>query len=378
MSSSRLPSLTGLRFIAALLVSGFHIHTAGLFADATVDRSLGRVFGAGAIGVSFFFLLSGFVLTWSSRPGDTAPMFWRRRLTKIWPNHVVTAIVAGAALFAFGEAPTVVAIVCNLFLVQAWVPVEHVFYGLNTPSWSLSCELLFYLCFPLLLWLSAKVRRRWLWPALLAALAAVWVVPLVAGVLPRGIQYWLVYVCPPIRMIEFVAGVLLARIVRNGLWIRLGVVPAAVLAVGAYLAAGLSLGPYSYAAVTVAPLALLIGAVAAADVAGRSSPLASPLAVRLGELSFAFYLVHQLVIRVVAGVLGQHNWSTPAGAGVALLILAGSLAAAWLLWRLIETPAMRLARPRRASVHAPAYRNPSLVLGAVDSPAVADEGATAA
>ncbi|MBJ6623429.1 hypothetical protein H4N49_35690 [Streptomyces sp. DHE17-7] len=38
---------------------------------------------AGALGVTFFFVLSGFVLTWSARDRDTAPRFWRRRLVNV-------------------------------------------------------------------------------------------------------------------------------------------------------------------------------------------------------------------------------------------------------------------------------------------------------
>jgi peptidoglycan/LPS O-acetylase OafA/YrhL len=46
---------------------------------------------ASATGVSFFFVLSGFVLTWSARPDDIATGFWRRRIARIYPVHLVTA-----------------------------------------------------------------------------------------------------------------------------------------------------------------------------------------------------------------------------------------------------------------------------------------------
>ena len=61
---SRLPSLTGMRFIAAALVFLFHVSYANLFASERVAGTLMTVFGQGGwTGVGFFFVLSGFVLT---------------------------------------------------------------------------------------------------------------------------------------------------------------------------------------------------------------------------------------------------------------------------------------------------------------------------
>src|SRR5919107_1067497 len=76
-----LPSLTGLRWMAALLVFGLHVHNFGWF-GGTGGRLVSWAFGAGATGVSFFFVLSGFVLTWSARPRDRALAFWRRRVAR--------------------------------------------------------------------------------------------------------------------------------------------------------------------------------------------------------------------------------------------------------------------------------------------------------
>ncbi|MFF1631956.1 acyltransferase, partial [Streptomyces sp. NPDC058272] len=52
-----LPSLTGLRWVAALLVFGLHVQNFRYF-GAAGDRILRWGFGAGAAGVSFFFMLS--------------------------------------------------------------------------------------------------------------------------------------------------------------------------------------------------------------------------------------------------------------------------------------------------------------------------------
>lgn len=68
--ASRLPSLTGLRWIAALLVFGYHAGTMRIVAEPDYQAVIDWLFTLGLSGVEFFFILSGFVLVWSARDGD--------------------------------------------------------------------------------------------------------------------------------------------------------------------------------------------------------------------------------------------------------------------------------------------------------------------
>ncbi|MBC3839364.1 acyltransferase [Streptacidiphilus sp. 4-A2] len=124
------------------------------------------VFGQGASGVSFFFILSGFVLVWAARPGDSRRAFWQRRLAKIYPNHVITWALVIAITLAGGSAVSRKVALANLLLIHPWLLHGSYLYSINTVSWSLGCEAFFYLCFPLGLPLLRRMR-----PAVLAATA---------------------------------------------------------------------------------------------------------------------------------------------------------------------------------------------------------------
>ena len=352
--ASALPSLTGLRFAAALAVFAYHL-TLPQFTPfgGVVAKQAGWLFGlSGWVGVSFFFVLSGFVLTWSARPGDTPRRFVRRRLAKLFPNHLATFAVA-MVLFA-ATTSTWRQWLPNLLLVQAWFPDPTVSFSVNVPSWSLACELLFYLCFPVLHRWIGRIDPAHLWRWAAGVTALVLAVPVVAyAVLPGGssvpglpvsvVQNWFVYQFPPVRMLEFVLGVLMARVVLTGRWVGITLPYAfGLLAVGYAIALRV---PYLYglSAACVIPVALLVPAAAVADVRGLPSVFRSRVMTWLGEVSFAWYLVQGIVFIYSVQLLAGHKpYSLPVGIAVSLLFTAVVLVAAKVLHVAVERPSMKL------------------------------------
>lgn len=366
----RLPSLTGLRFFAALLVFGFHVTLSASpippndpinpFADPAVAAASEKIFlVTGYIGVSFFFVLSGFLLAWSARPGDGVVSFWRRRLVKIFPNHLVMWVLA-MVLFAAAATP-VHAAVLNFFLLSAYSPDGAVNVAVNPPSWTLSVELLFYMLFPFLILAIRRipVRRLWLWVGLML-LGMVLVQVAVLTVIPdtprsaltpvSSYQFWFGYIFPPSRLFEFVIGSLLARIVLEGRWPAVRMWHALVACAAGYAVANLVPFVWRFDVATIIPVAMLVATVAAADAKGDHTFLVSRPMQWLGNTSFGFYLCQGVTIFWVRQVTDNVTFATP----VALAVIAGifvlTLGGGWALYSLVEKPMMdRFARPRPAS-----------------------------
>ena len=366
---SRLPSLTGARFVAAVLVFFFHATVLYPFVSPDAQKTSTVLFAtAGWTGVVFFFVLSGFVLTWAVRPGDTAPTFWRRRFFKIYPNHLVTLLAALILLTTVTKATIDSGDgLLNLLLLQSWHVDLATRTSFNIVAWSLSCEALFYFCFPFLIRMINRIRPERLWFWTIMSGASVISLPIFAKLLPAGQPFpygfsdwelWFVFHFPPTQMLTFIFGIFMAKIVLTRQRIPLQLGGAVALTVGAYFVTPL-VGPlFQFSAVMVVPLGLLIAAGAVADTDRRPTFLGNKMMVWLGDISFAFYMWHYLVVFYGYQWLdGNGNLSTSTAIAVILLLFAVTLVLSWATFRFVEQPVMRRfasSRRRRGPVVVPA------------------------
>jgi peptidoglycan/LPS O-acetylase OafA/YrhL len=361
---TRLNTLTGLRFPAAFAVFLYHASLLGFLgvpwlSPGNVHDYYRSVHHAGALGVSFFFVLSGFVLTWSARDTDTAPRFWRRRFLKIVPNYLVVWVLA---MVVFAAPHTTMKIgMLNFFMLQVYYPDFAVNFGVNPAGWSLAVEAVFYLSFPFLLGLIKKipVNRINLWVAI-AGLGIIATPFLSLHLVPAGSvympmepetsvnQYFVSYILPFPRVLDFALGILVARSVMSGRWRNIGMVWAGALLVSSYVLGYFTPYIYSSRAVCVIPAAVLIAAGAIADDEGRFTVFRNKVTVWLGDISFAFYLVHFTVLEGVWKLLGSKAYTAPQAAAMMLLSLGVAILAAWALYSLIERPiTQRWSNPRK-------------------------------
>jgi peptidoglycan/LPS O-acetylase OafA/YrhL len=151
-----LPGLTGIRTLLALTILLFHFTPAGLRWEAHPWISLYPIVDIGYVFVSFFFLISGFILAYNyaDRPGKlNAADFWMARFSRLYPVYVLTLVISIPMLVTeyhvrsheqFWEGA-----ILTPLLLQGLSPWLATFW--NTVTWTLSCEVMLYLAFPWLL-----------------------------------------------------------------------------------------------------------------------------------------------------------------------------------------------------------------------------------
>ncbi|WP_280402446.1 acyltransferase family protein [Nocardia carnea] len=386
-----LPSLTGARWWAAFAV--FLLHALVFlpvypFQKSELFRQIHQLMPMqlGAAGVTFFFVLSGFIIYWSFRPGSSVPRFYWRRVLKIYPTHLVAAV----AFILVASVPLTRPVVWapNLALIHTWVPKWTTVGGLNVPSWSLAAEILFYLSFPLLLPLVRRIRGDRVWWVLTGLLVAIlllhtayylWL-PGPKGIantfaprllpgdvspyfeihaapiwfeqsdIPVALSYWLSYNFPLSRLPEFFLGVLAARLVLEGRWRNLRLAPPMIALAIAYAATWAVPPNYKMSVLLLAPMTAVVATLAARDLAGIRGFTAAPRMVWLGNISFAFYLIQfPVMVLITRFLIGGKQYGPWGWLGFAGLSLVVSTVAAAAIYHWVDAPLMRRFAGRRTA-----------------------------
>jgi peptidoglycan/LPS O-acetylase OafA/YrhL len=282
------------RFVAALGVFIFHLKL--------IDTGISPAWsGSYGLFVDMFFILSGFVISYSY-PSDARGVaaysrFMIRRIGRIYPLHLLSLLIF-VVLIGVGMERTArstsLDFLYNLLLLQAWGVTDHLSF--NSPSWSISAEFFCYLVFPLLMLLARKVQ-----PIVLGAIVAALYLVLAHGHLPiwqeRSQMYGANFDYGMLRALpSFLNGILLAILFRMShpyrhkwmIFAGIGTFGLSVLVLNVFAKPDLAIILFS--------CAILLTAVG--ESAFKQFPGARLLG-RLGNTSYAIYMLHDAVLIAV-------------------------------------------------------------------------------
>ncbi|GJD58880.1 acyltransferase family protein [Methylobacterium dankookense] len=343
----RLDLLQVLRALAALMVVAHHLrHELGALSLGSGGAALMPWWA----GVDVFFVISGFIMVHATgpdydRPGGRA-RFLVHRIARVVPLYwlvtLLFLLVALAAPRALGDAAAAAdpAYVAASFLFWPAARTDGSLLPLYGLGWTLNYEMFFYAVFALGLGHGRARTVAWT--------AALFAVLVAAGAAFRPLPAPLAFWSDPI-VAEFLFGAGLGLVHHHGLRLAAALRLALALAGLAGLALVASGEPAGFGRPILAglPAAMLVAAAAL----GRSeAPARRPLVrlpVLLGDASYALYLVHPFALRAVReAVLRLGAAPALGGIGVGALMLAGSVAAAILTYRLVERPLTRRLRRR--------------------------------
>ena len=370
-SSSYLPNLTGVRGLAAVWVLAFHgwqfsngpalvLPVPGFALDLT------PLFKCGYFGVDLFFVLSGFLLSMpfhraalERRPWPSLKQFWIHRCRRVLPAYWLQLLILTAAFAWLGlfDRITPRILVAHAALVQNVVP--WLVPLLNPVYWSMPIEWDFYVILPLLALLVAHCR----WPlALLSALAFAFAFrvlcywSLTDSTLATFIGYGDIQQLPA-RLDQFVVGICAAWISastpltrRQAAATLLVALVALVLLVWTAAERGDFIArtdvPYLFVHHSLTAIAfglLVLGAAGSSRIG--SLLLANRAMTFLGVVSYSLYLWHYPLLEFARflGLIGNPHW--PPWVAVLGVAVPAILLAAWLSYRYVERPFLRVSAP---------------------------------
>jgi peptidoglycan/LPS O-acetylase OafA/YrhL len=315
------PALDGLRALAILLVVAFHANTPG--------------FDNGRIGVDVFFVLSGYLITSILLQRPTLGSFYKRRLWRLAPalaGLLAFNVTIWPFLYPTDNTPLLDALWAGLYLSDIAIPFAGMKGGL-AHTWSLAIEMQFYLLWPFLLRLPARLL-----PLTLLALYAVLTA---ARFVLLGSFEWTPVYMSPIHVTGLILGGFLA-LYRPQITARpwMGYLGLVLLTLAFWrMNWPIATRSFSLLAAEVATALLIMGCGAPSLLTRVFS--SKPL-VTLGILSYGLYLWHYPAVRILRL---DYDWTVT----LPLTLVLGT-AAAWISYNTIE--AIGRTRKRTAPVDA--------------------------
>ena len=359
--------LDGLRGVAAILVLFYHIFEGFSFAEVTNGDGDGiiRVLNHGHIAVDFFFILSGFVISYAYDDRwkkMSTWQFFKRRLIRLHPMLVMGAII-GTMAFAFvgfekwdgTTAPmgwVMTAMLLTIFMIPAVPGVPYEVRGngemfpLNGPAWSLFFEYIGNILYALII-RRLSTRMLAILTVISGCLHAWFFVGNISGYDMVGVGWTIDEVNfwgGLVRMLfPFTIGMLLARTfkprkIKGAFWIC-SIMLITLFSVPYIPSAGnISINSlYEVVCIaTIFPFIVWVGA------CGISSGKTAKINRQLGEISYPLYIVHYPIMYIFYAWLIEKKYYTLQDCWeVALIVVVSSILLAFICLKLYDEPVRR-------------------------------------
>jgi len=321
-ASHRVHALDALRGIAAMLVLIYH-YTYRYNELYGHDFTPPHWLVYGGHGVTLFFMLSGYVITWSISRAKSTRQFITDRFSRLFPTYWAALGLTYFAVYLMGLPGRSVndrQLVANLSMIQWLFDIKSV----DGSYWTLSVEMAFYFWMAIFFSLRLLPKIQWMlpgWQILLAAIAAFSAIKLPLPVSRIFMEN---------QIFLFSAGIFLYQHMHAGSRRSIFLPVAVCLAIHLTKTSIVDLAFQS-----IIFMALYLA------VRGRATILTQRHLLFLGTISFPLYLIHQNVGYIIIRTAYQNG--LPGYAGI-LAALAVSILVAWALHKTIETRVSHLVR----------------------------------
>lgn len=311
---------------------------------------------SGLEGVDLFFVISGFIMVYTTSRETPSPLsFLFRRFIRIAPLYYIATFVVIAIFLVMPSALKSTAVDLPAIIKSAFfIPYEKSdgrIYPLYYLGWTLNYEMFFYLLFSISLLIRRDIRTY--------ACALVVIALAATGVFIHSDEYGvLAYAYTRPIMLNFALGMLIAE-TYDAIFVRTrGNTTLHLVIAGVGMLLMLSLGrffnpPYTIAPVTSTfltqglPAGLLVLGTVLLEKAGRVSPKNWLTAV--GDASYSIYLFHFFMVAVLLKICDRFMVPDVARIGVTIIALPAICAASYIIYRVVERPIIKLFSKRRAS-----------------------------
>lgn len=348
--------LTGLRFVAAFLI------VLGHFGIPPSPQFVVNVLTHGFVAVNLFFILSGFILTYSYAGDDgglntSKRNFWAARFARIYPAYLLGFLIAAPAaiqdiLQKGGDSPWSdigFFAAAALALVQSWSSLTVLVW--NGPAWSLSVEAFFYLLFPFVAPALLQLTSRGLAVAALVFWIASLAGPLAALVTANfDRNFWMFN--PLVRLPEFLLGIALGKFWltrKRGNFDRYApyIAAGSTLMLVAFLSLDAPESVFMNGATAPMMMALIYSLACGRGVLARL--LATRPMVLLGQASYSLYLLHWSMWFLITDFLVNHLERFQTGPSHFAACVVPTIAASILSYLFLEQPANRFLKKALSS-----------------------------